>query len=487
MSTSAPIRSQPARGSRVPDAVAPRTPQAGRVRRVPWGWLLTIPGLVLASRTANPMPTMAAVASLAVIVALLSKKGLPPVLVFVGGTQWLQGALMVLHANTLGVEVWTLSYSHHIESATYLTLAWVPSLAFGIWLVLRTISDERIARVNDAHFNLRKLLIVYVAWSVALQLATVLAPQQAQQVISALGMLRWAVVFAVFSWAITHRRARWLLVALVVIEVGVGFLSFFSSFKTPLYVLALALANVGYRPTVRQYVALALVGAATLYLGVIWSSVKMDYRDRLNAGSGQQTVVVKTEDQIREFSDLVGTLDSAQLSRGVDKLVERIAYVEYFSFVLDYVPGVHPHEEGRLWTSALAHVATPRFFFPEKEGLESDTLVAERYTGLNLQSGRSTSIALGLPAETYVDFGEHWMFAVAVLLGVMYGLTFRYFILREHAGLLAQGFAVATHLGLQTLESSPSKAIGGHLSIFMIAFVIWHIAAIPLMRYLKEK
>jgi hypothetical protein len=467
----------------VPVASLRRTP------RLSLAWLWLVPALAIAYLTANPLPTVAAVASLALIVGLLWRPGLPPALLFICLMQWLQGALLVLHADMLGVEVWTLSYAHHIEEATYLTLAWVSTIAVGAFLVVRRISLSDAASPFTAPLSLPRVIVAYAIWTFAMPFLAAVAPAQARQIVESLEALRWVLVFAIFSqgWAMTGGRL--VVLGVLVLEIAVGFLSFFSDFKTPLFLFAIALVSAGYRPTLRQYVALGVVFAVTLYLGIVWSSIKMDYRDQISGGRGTQTqaIVLSTEEQISVFVGLIGTLDSATLESGAQKLVSRIAYVEYFAYTLGYVPSVRRHEEGRIWLNAIAHVFVPRVLFPDKARLESDTAIAQRYTGLLLSTNRGTSITIGLPAETYVDLGAVLMFIVPFLLGLMYGTVFRYFVTQRHAGAIAQGLAVAMHVWLTSVGPASTKILGGYVSLLIIALAVWRFGWGPFSRFTRVR
>lgn len=451
--------------------------------------LVVVPlALAGALATTNPELTCAAVLSLALMVRLLWHPGMPPVLLFICFMQWLQGALQTLHADFLGVELWTLSYARHIEEASYYTLGWVSTIAIGAYLVTRRLPSQSPASATGVTLSLRRLLVVYGVATVALQILEVVMPSQGKQVVTALATLRWALVFTLFTYGWSASGGWVIAVGVLAAEVMVGFLSFFSDFKAPLFVFAIALVSVGYRPTARQYAVLAAVSVLTLYLGVVWSSIKIDYRNELSGGQGHrvQQVVIDTEERIEAFVSLVGSLDNATLGRGAEALVSRLAYVEYFAYVLGYVPRVAPHEGGRIWLNALAHVFMPRILFPDKPALESDTVITERYTGLSLGgSNTGTSITVGLPAETYVDLGPGLMFVVPLLLGIMYGAGYRYLMLERHAGPLAQGAAVALLISYTSVGSASTKVLGGYLSMLIITLVLWRLGSPILVRFLR--
>jgi hypothetical protein len=407
-------------------------------------------------------------------------------LFLVCSVQWLQGALQVLHADALGEEVWHLSDARHIEDATYLTLAWVSSIAIGAWLVLRGLERKQLPTVLESPINMTTLLIVYAIWSASVGVLKTFSIAPLVQAVNAYSALRWSVVFLIFVFAWAEPRMRVIAIAVLLLETVLGFLSFFSEFKTPLLLFGIALLTVGRRLTLRQVAAFFVLACATLYLGVLWSAIKVDYRDRLSGGAGHRTqqVVLSTSETIDELVDLVGTVDSDLLMEGAENLVARIAYVEYFAYVLDYVPALAKHEEGRLWLRAVQHVLVPRMFFPDKLALESDTNIAERYTGLSLGAGSGTSISIGLPAETYVDFGSPGMLVVAFLLGTLYGAGFRLLVTQGRGAPLAYGLAVAQYAGLTSVGSAATKILGGYVATLLVAVVLWRFFGRPVSRFI---
>lgn len=435
---------------------------------------------VLSLLTANPGLTALAVAVLVFVALLTWRAGAPPILPFLCVIQWLQASAKVFHADVQGVELHDLPAAHHleigtaatIEEAALLSLAWVATLAVGI-RVSRAgtrIVDEREA---PAALHLPRLLSLYGGATLAVLALTPFASGGLRQVIVAAADLRWAVVFAVFWTVLRSARSRVWLFAIFAAEVAAGFLSYFASFRVPVYLLAIAVAAGPMAFRARRIVGFAGVAAIALYLGVVWSAVKVDYRQALNQGTGAQIVAIDRVQQASELARLLGSVDRDMLSTGLENLVDRIGYIDYFAYCLEHVPALQPHEDGLLWRQALGHVLQPRLLFPDKPALESDTLIAERYTGLDLMSWtETTSVALGLAAEAYVDFGVPWMFLAALWVGLLYGLAYRVIADRGGFPVLRQAVAVAMLLPLATLEPSTTKFLGGYLTRLLFAFLV---------------
>ena len=207
---------------------------------------------------------------------------------------------------------------------------------------------------------------------------------------------------------------------------------------------------------------IAVAGALVLALMIVWSVIKSDYREFLNQGSSQQVVIVPVSERVNKLNELVGKLDGQALEAGLNELILRVSYVNYFAYCLKNVPSSIPHEHGALWFGAVKHVLTPRFLFPNKATLD-DSERTEYYTGMTVAGAETgTSIGIGYVGESYVDFGRSGMFAPILLLGVFYGLIYRMFA--SHPRRIV-GLAIASAIiifGAFSIETSNIKLLGGN-------------------------
>src|SRR4029077_6417558 len=102
---------------------------------------------------------------------------------------------------------------------------------------------------------------------------------------------------------------------------------------------------------------------------------------------------------------------------GMDALIMRISYVNFFALATENVPGRIPYENGALWRGSVVHMFMPRVLFPEKPILD-DSERTRTYTGMNVAgSEQDTSIGIGYVGESYIDFGPIGMFIPIFLLG----------------------------------------------------------------------
>jgi hypothetical protein len=292
-----------------------------------------------------------------------------------------------------------------------------------------------------------------------------------RQVMNALTILRWAALYAVFAHAFRNRSNYLLAGGAFAVELAMGFMAFFSTFRFPLFLLALALPEGRMRLTTRHIAAGVAVASLTIALAIVWTAIKNEYRQEIAAGTGWQAVMVDRDEQVSLLFDHLTAVDAEALGDATISLISRVGYVDYMALTMAFVPRNQPHEEGRLWFEAITHVLVPRVLYPDKPGVESDTRRAWRFTGLSLLRYRGTSIALGAPAETYVDFGVPWLLLPAMLFGGLVGLVYWWGMSRS-GSMIDRGLAVALILPLATLENGPTKLLGGTLSALIVAMLM---------------
>jgi hypothetical protein len=211
-------------------------------------------------------------------------------------------------------------------------------------------------------------------------------------------------------------------------------------------------------------------------VAAFWSVVKPEYRRYLNQGTDAQMVAVPISGRLSYLYDAAASFDGAQLSEGMERLVARHAYIDFLSLTLDNVPRNVAHEDGQLTFAVIAHLAMPRFLFPSKPILPSDTEIMAKYTGLPMTWNEHTSISIGNLGELYIDFGLIGGLAAAGVIGGIVGFAYRK--LRNYRGASA---LVTAGLGL--MVALPIAYFGTAYVKLMGAFVYCSIIAIAGQRH----
>jgi hypothetical protein len=172
------------------------------------------------------------------------------------------------------------------------------------------------------------------------------------------------------------------------------------------------------------------------------------------------------------MSELVGgwfNRGTSDLAYDTDFFIDRMWAIYYPSLVLSRVPNIVPHTDGEFVLGALRHVVTPRFLFPNKPGLTSDSEKVRHYSGIWVAGAdEGTSIAFGYAIESYVDYGLPGMFVPIVVygffMGAMFALFTRWVRLPEFGVPL---LTVVFWLSLYLFEESWAKMLGDNVTVFL--------------------
>lgn len=454
-------------------------------------YMWAIVAIVAAMTTANPLLTAAAVLVLLLLARLLWRPGEPPILLFAAAYQWMQVSTLLLIADFQAKPVSAMSFSPSVERAIWLGLIGLLMLGLGMHFGVRklgpgrpAVTDPQLAALSVERvfaiygfFALIAATTPYIVWKL-LPVASLL---------EAFASLKW--VFYMLLGYLTLRRGTkrgyFAIASLIEFIVGIGF---FSGFKTVFFVCGLLIMSMHLRVNLRMIAATIAVIAAILVAGFAWMKIREDYRNFLNQGTGQQVVLVSPVEQVQEFGSLVSEVDAEDLRESAEQMFTRLAYVDYFAAVLDYIPKERPFEGGRLLLAAIRHVLIPRFLDPNKEVLESDSEITMRYTGLTVASGdQGTSIGIGYMAEGYVDFGVYGMLVLVLALGLLWGKMYEWLV--SHSRITATGLAFGTALFIDAsqFEVAEIKLIGGMVAKFLVFAVVMRFIMPAAHRWLTVK
>jgi len=441
---------------------------AGALQPLPaWVWGISFVLAVAGFFTSNPLLTPCCVMALPILARFLWFKGEPPVLLFAVSMQWVQATAAVFYSDIKGVplaEEWDIGGAAFVE-ATWLSLVGVLVLAVGMRLALmrRKASDnrnvERESRLLQPSRIFLLYLIMFVVFSVVGRFAYMI-PRLTQPLLATM-TLKWVLVFFLAYSVLIQRRGYDMLGVTVCLELFIGVLGYFGGFKSILFILLVALPSAPYFFKGRRLAQFGLVACAVAGFGVVWTAVKGDYREFLNQGTGQQVVLVPVMERVAKLAELAGHLNAAKMQEAWEDTLLRASYVKYFALAMENVPASIPYENGKLWIGAVQHVFMPRLLYPDKPAI-SDSERTSYYTGMRVAGvEEGTSISIGYMGESYIDFGRAGMFVAILLVGVFYGLIYRFFV--DFQSVKVLGFAMATAIlifGAYTIEISNIKLVG---------------------------
>ena len=288
-------------------------------------------------------------------------------------------------------------------------------------------------------YNGRKIILVYVIVSLLSVLfnSTVLFIPGGQLLLSVTYM-KWVLLTLLIAHTLVDDSSRLIVLILVVLEILLSFSGFWAAFKD--YILVVIGAYFLFIPkfSFKSVFLVLSILIVTLFMSVVWTYSKGEYRKYLTGG--ERTQIIVQEDQLSNLFKFIAIVKEdfspenfrSSFSAGLESLIHRISYVEFLALAMKQVPEYIPHEDGNLLKNALEHVLKPRFIFPDKKPIY-DSELTSKYTGIQFAGAeQGTSFSLGTVAESYVDFGRVYMFIPILLFGFWIGWLYRFFIVNGY-------------------------------------------------------
>jgi hypothetical protein len=262
--------------------------------------------------------------------------------------------------------------------------------------------------------------------------------------------------------------------------------SFFSSFKDILISLAVVFSFYPIKLSAKQYLRNIVLAAATLYLLLLWQTIKGEYRFFLNQGTRTQTIQVSTIDALAKMAELAQTADPFNKDNNtVYESIDRLSYIEFFSQSMVRVPQEKPHENGSLWLNNVMHVLVPRIFNPNKKNIDDSQMVNAYCIRQVATASQGTSWSLGFVAESYIDFGIPFMFLPIFLVGCLLGWVYKLLITKSIN--FVWGFSMVVPMWVYiNCNGTPGTKILGRILMYLIAFyLIKRFVMKPVDQFLK--
>lgn len=233
---------------------------------------------------------------------------------------------------------------------------------------------------------------------------------------------RWIFFILLVSAGITQKKHLSFICLCVAFEVILGFSSYFSEFKKPLfYVLLVFLTLYGLpRNSIPYYLSCFLF---LFCLASMWTGIKSEYRAYLSDRAKNQSVNVSNMDAIKRLYQI--TLNYSWDSEHANSFFHRINYIDFLSLAMENVPKNVPIQYGTESIKVIQGFV-PRFLNPNKAVLD-DSLDLMKYIPIQVASGKDgASIGMGYLAYLYVDWGIIYVWLFILILGLIWGIAIRY-------------------------------------------------------------
>lgn len=396
-----------------------------------------------------------------------------PVLFWVVGFNWLGIVAPILAADLSGIPLSYATLGLYREQAVNLNLVALIVFAFGIALSIRTGGGLRaIDRRRDPPQAVPAVTVQtgVIAYFVSLGIAEfgsyiVSNIPQLQQPMVVLHLAKFVFVYLVAAAAFTEGRGYSWLVVILAVEVVSGLTGFFGTFKEAFFLVLIAMAAVGRRPSLRMWAFGMAAAALVLFLSVLWTAIKPEYRRWVSGYSGEQIVVRTFQERLSWMADHMIERDF-DYWKSFNDMINRIDNTFVFAqFLAQEDNGNIPDLPSR-YLGGIEHVLMPRILFPGKAIID-DSVVTTALTGRVID--KNTSISIGFIAEARYDFGQGWMFVPVLLIGMTVGAAGRYFMTRKAPYLIRQAFTATALFNFFQFGTNFNKALG----TFLVGFVVF--------------
>jgi len=422
----------------------------------------------------------ACVATLALPWLLLRSNEGPPVVSLAITLQWVAVAIGVFYVYFTGRPLEATLRSDY-RPMVLIGLGCVTSLTLGLFAGSRLI-ERRWAPTGtrpDHAFQVPTLLACYPVAVVLVGILQRIAPDypSIRQVLVAFTYIKIGFVYLLLRHFV--RESQWgRLAVLLAVETVLGITGFFAGFREPLIMAILAMLEYFDHRSIRQWATIGVLVSVLGALGLIWISIRGDYRERYLSDTTFSESRSKRVDMLGALASDYVSHASADNFADVDNLVDRVWAIYYPALAVARVPSVLPHTDGQMLTDAVTHALSPRVFFPDKAALISGSELVRKYTGLYVAGDEAnTTIAFGYAAESYIDFGIPMMFVPVAVFGFLMGVAYTSLLrLLRHRDIAVAIVTVICWMSLDSFERSWAKTLGdaGTLLVYLggISYVL---------------
>jgi len=323
----------------------------------------------------------------------------------------------------------------------------------------------------------RVVLCYFVSLAVTLIVGVVAAsvPALAQPAL-ALNLIKFVCVYLIAVTVFESNRGYVWLAVVSLLEMVTGLIGYFSNFKEAFIVILIALTTSRRPMNARMWIFAATTVVAVIWVSLVWTSVKEEYRHFL---VGNPTVEERFEWMAQRFF-----VESPDYHDAVVRLFQRVGYTGFYAAVIAREDsGFFRQHHFDFYASALQHVLTPRFLFPDKAELNDSKLTTAL---LSIKIDKYTSISLGYVAQAHVDFGFPGLLLPMLVIGGMIGGVAKYFMTRPAPLLIREAFTAATLFLVFRFEENIDKALGGFITGFLVMALVLKFAYPIIERWLSS-
>jgi hypothetical protein len=452
------------------------------------GLMALLSGFSLAMQ--NSFYVIAAYAAVLVIIALTWRLYLPNAFTFVMVYHWIQVVAYIFYVNSSWGGDLNL-FTQSSGAAFFYSLIGLIVMSFTFSKVAYKDLEVSIEVFEEALDKIepKKVLYLYlILYIVAGVLSRVaFGFGGLTQVFLNIALLKWAGFVLLGYLSFKKKEYRLFFIIAFLLDFLGGFFSFFSQFKDVFFYTAVIFMTFISRIDFNVSLKAIAVAIVLFYVAVVWTVVKGDYRQFLNAGSGQQEVNVSQGSAFNKLSDLVSAVNKESMNEGVGAFFYRLQYVFHFAKCIDMVPANIPFQQGAVWRQTIEFVAVPRILSPDKGTLDN-SIKATKFTGIPfLRAAKGVSFSLGYFADCYVDFGVPGMFLALAVIAFLFAKVYRFLLLKA-TGNIVINYAIVIAFFVQfSFFEMDGTFMFGRLFTSSIVFLVLKYTLFPRMEKFVSK
>ena len=268
--------------------------------------------LLIALSALTPNFTISAISilCLGVIMELLNRIPGPKILLFSFLYEWMQVNIKLVYADVLGEEHSTFfNYPDNVNMVSVYSNIGLIVMVIAIYIVLANSIkkwEKTISEYSFAAIHVPKLIVIYLIFCF---LSSYLmnfgwAHGSLSQIIYAMASIQWGLLVVLIYIAFSNPLYKYVTFLIVGFQLLLSLASFFSSFKIFIFYFIIAYLIYIKRVTIKVAVWGIIISILLVYAGIIWTSVKGDYRSYVSGGEVTQSVNVSKGEAINKLAEL---------------------------------------------------------------------------------------------------------------------------------------------------------------------------------------
>jgi hypothetical protein len=321
------------------------------------------------------------------------------------------------------------------------------------------------ASMSEVRLSRRKLLGAYWISFFATSASGYLAyayPALTQPLLAFNGV-KLLLLYLLCAQTFADRRGFAALVLIVGAELAEGATGYIASYQVPLLVvLAASLSAAKGSLRAAQITAGALIMAIVIWASLVWTAIKVDYRDWLT--TEDPAVTAQSSERLNWIWTAVA--DGIDYPVAFRKMTSRIGYVELYGLALPRMGNAAT----TYWLDGMTNILMPRLLFPDKPPLD-DTKITTEMTGRVF--GKGASVSIGFVAQAHSDLGFPLMYVPLFLVGYVLGKTGSYFQAGNCSQSGRDAFMSAALVFKFTYENNIDKALGAFFLSLIVLILIF--------------